>query len=100
MKRRNRKSWVETSVKELFDLSDEDLVIVEFRSALALELQKARRDKRLTQGEVAERIGTSQAQVSKMEGGVAQVTLDRMIKALTALGVTRAAIVKALGRVA
>ena len=100
MARRKGKSWVETSVQELMDLSDEDLVLVEFRAALALALQKARRDKRITQGEAAERIGTSQAQVSKMEGGVASVTLDRMIKALTALGVTRAAIVKALGRVA
>lgn len=98
MARRKGKGWVTTSVEELFDLSDEELVIVEFRAALALALQKARRDKRITQGEAAERIGTSQAQVSKMEAGVASVTLDRMIRALTALGVTRAAIVKALGR--
>jgi predicted transcriptional regulator len=100
MARRKGKTWVETSVEELLDLSDEDRVIVEFRAALALALQKARRAKGLTQGEAAELIGTSQAQVSKMEAGVSSVTLDRMIKALTALGVSRTTIVKALNMAA
>jgi hypothetical protein len=45
-------------------------------------------------------IGTSQAQVSKMEAGVSSVTLDRMIKALTALGASRTTIVKALHKAA
>jgi transcriptional regulator with XRE-family HTH domain len=87
-------------VEELLDLSDEDRVIVEFRAALALAMQKARKSKNITQGEAAELIGTSQAQVSKMEAGVSSVTLDRMIKALTALGVSRSTIVKALNRAA
>ncbi len=42
MKQRKGKTWVETDVEELFDLSAEDLVIVEFRAALALALQQAR----------------------------------------------------------
>ena len=100
MGRRKGKTWVETNVTELLDLSEEDRVIVEFRAALALALQKARKAKRLTQGEAADRIGTSQAQVSKMEAGVSSVTLDRMIKALTALGASRAMIVRALNRAA
>jgi hypothetical protein len=35
-----------------------------------------------------------------MEAGLASVTLDRMVKALTALGVSRTTIVKALGHAA
>ena len=100
MERRKKKTWVETDVRELLDLSDEDLVIVEFRAALALALQKARKRKKITQEEAAELIGTSQAQVSKMEAGVSAVTLDRMIKALTTLGVSRTSIVKALSNAA
>lgn len=100
MVRRKRKTWVETSVEEFLDLSDEDVVIVEFRAALALALQQTRRRKKITQEESAEIIGTSQAQVSKMEAGVSSMTLDRMLKALAALGMSRMAIVKALGRAA
>ncbi len=36
----------------------------------------------------------------RMEAGVSSVTLDRMIRALTTLGVSRATIVKALGNAA
>lgn len=100
MAQRRGKSWVETTVEEFLDLSAEDRVIVEFRAALGLALQQARRRRKLTQVEAAQIIGTSQAQVSKMEAGVASVTLDRMIKALTALGVQRATIVRALSRAA
>jgi DNA-binding XRE family transcriptional regulator len=100
MVRRKGKTWIETSVPELLQLSAEDRVIVELRAALALAFQEARRRKKLTQQEAAERIGTSQAQISKMEAGVASVTLDRMIKALAALGVSRTTIVKALAKAA
>jgi predicted XRE-type DNA-binding protein len=100
MKRRKGKSWVETDVEELLDLSPEDLVIVEFRAALAVALQRARKRKKLTQEEAAEMIGTSQAQVSKMEAGQASITLDRLIKALAALGVSRPAILRALNTAA
>jgi transcriptional regulator with XRE-family HTH domain len=89
---RKKKTWV--------DLSTEDLVIVEFRAALALAMQRARKQRGITQEEAAQIIGTSQAQISKMEAGVATVTLDRMIKALTTLGVSRTTIVKALGTAA
>jgi len=100
MVQRKGKTWVETNVAELLDLSDEDVVIIEFRAALALALQKMRKRKKITQEETAEIIGTSQAQVSKMEAGVSSMTLDRMIKALAALGMSRMAIVKALGKAA
>ena len=93
-------TWVETTAEELLGLSREDLVIVEFRAALALALQKVRRRKRLTQEQAAERIGTSQAQISKMEAGQSSITLDRMIKALAALGVSRPEIVRALSSAA
>lgn len=100
MNRRKGKSWVQTDVEELLDLSPEDLVIVEFRAALAVALQRARKRKKLTQEEAAEQIGTSQAQVSKMEAGRSSITIDRLIKALASLGVSRPAILKALNSAA
>lgn len=100
MKRRKGKTWTETDVDELLELSREDRVTVEFRAALAVALQKARKRKGLTQEEAAEAIGTSQAQISKMEAGQSTITLDRMIRALARLGLSRRAIVRALGSAA
>lgn len=100
MKRRKGKTWTETDVDELLDLSQEDRVIVEFRAALAAAFQKARKRKGLTQEEAAEAIGTSQAQISKMEAGRSTITLDRMIRALAGLGLSRGAIVRALASAA
>ena len=91
---------METDVEEMLGLSPEDLVIVEFRAALAIALQRARKRKKLTQEEAAELVGTSQAQVSKMEAGQSSVTIDRLIKALAALGVSRPTILKALNSAA
>jgi len=100
MKRRKKKSWMETEVEALLGLSAEDVVIVEFRAALAIALQRARKRKKLTQEEAAESIGTSQAQVSKMEADQSLITIDRLIKALASLGVSRPAILKALNTAA
>lgn len=100
MRRRKNNPWVETDVDELLGLSEEERVLVELRAALAIALQRARKRKRLTQGEAAEAIGTSQAQVSKMEAGQSSITLDRMIRALASLGLSRGAIVRAMGSAA
>jgi len=100
MKRRKGKTWVETDVEELLDLSAEDLVIVEFRAALALALQQARKRQKLTQERAARVIGTSQAQVARMEAGQSSITIDRLIKALTALGLSRPSILRALNSAA
>jgi len=87
-------------VEELLDLSAQDLVIVEFRAALALALQQARKRQKLTQEAAAKAIGTSQAQVARMEAGQSSITIDRLIKALTALDVSRPTILKALNSAA
>jgi predicted XRE-type DNA-binding protein len=100
MKRHKGASWVETDVRELLGLSAEELVIVEFRAALAVAVQNARKRKKLNQEEAAKLIGTSQAQVSKMEAGQSTISIDRMIKALASLGVSKPAIVRALSSAA
>lgn len=91
---------METDVGDLLGLSAEDLVIVEFRAALAVALQQARKRKKMTQAAAAKVIGTSQAQVARMEAGQSSITIDRLIKALAALGVSRPTILKALNSAA
>jgi transcriptional regulator with XRE-family HTH domain len=91
---------VETDVWRLFDQSEQDLVIVEFKVALALALQQARARQKLTQEKAAKMIGTSQAQVTWMEAGQSTITIDRLIQALIVLGATRATILRALNSAA
>lgn len=91
-----RRTWVETDVQELLDLSAQDLVIIEFKAALALALQRARQRQKLTREGAAKRIGTSSAQVARMEAGWSSITIDCLIEALIVLGATRATILRAL----
>ena len=97
MVKRSGRTWTETSAEKLLGLSADEMILVEFRAGLALALQKARKRKGLTQGEAAEQVGSSQARLSKMEAGQSSITIDRMIRALVALGVSRLAIIRALG---
>ena len=43
----------------------------------------------LTQAELAERLGSSQSRVAKLEGTDPAVSLDLLVRALLALGATR-----------
>jgi predicted transcriptional regulator len=75
-----------TTVKEFLDLTDEDMVVIEARIAIAAAIRKGRTEAGLTQAELAKRIGSSQARVAKMEGGDPQASLESMIRALGATG--------------
>lgn len=72
-------------------------MVVEFRATLAVALQQSHKRRGLTRETAAERIGTSPAQVSKMEAGQGAIPIDRLIQALASLGESSARIAKALG---
>lgn len=54
-------------------------------------VRSQRKAANLTQGELAERLGTSQRWVSELERGKATIELEMALRALTALGVTLSA---------
>ena len=83
------------SVAEFLDLSPEEEAFVELKVTLAANLQQRRLEEGLTQTEVAERLGTSQSRVAKMESGDRTVSVDLLVRALFAMGVSR----QVLGRV-
>lgn len=63
---------------EQFDLTKE---------VVAERIRHYRKENGLTQSKLAERIGVQKTQVSKLEGGKVNLTLDTMRKIFTALGV-------------
>ena len=82
--------WTEGSVQELLDLSDEEMAIIETRSRLAERVRKARGERKISQGRLAERIDSTQPSVARMEQGLASI--EMLIRALLALGIPQSEI--------
>lgn len=81
--------------EDFLGLAPEEAALVEMHLALAKDLRALRQGKKLTQAELAQRIGSSQSRVAKMEAADPSVSIDLLLKALLNLGRTR----RQLGRV-
>jgi transcriptional regulator with XRE-family HTH domain len=66
------------------------------RVALGSKLKELRNRKRLSQVELARRIGPSQSRVAKLEAADPSVSLDLLIRSLITLGVTRQALARVI----
>ena len=86
--------WKIGSATDLLGLSDEEAAIVELKVSLAVAVRKRRQQKKLTQAELADLIGSSQSRVAKIEAADAEVSLDLLVRSLLALGVTRQGLAK------
>lgn len=89
--------FVVTDAEEFLGLTSEESKIVEVKLALGDYLRQLRREHRWTQTQVANRIGSSQSRVAKMEASDASVSLDLMLKALFSLGATAPDVGRVIG---
>jgi hypothetical protein len=95
-KRRLKASgWRLGSAAEFLGLSPEEAAFVELKLALADYLHELRVRKRWTQAKVAQRLGSSQSRVAKMEAADPSVSVDLLVRSLLVLGASR----EELGRV-
>lgn len=85
-------NWRQGSVRELLGLSDAEAAILEMRVRLAERVRERRSARRITQRDLAERMGSTQPRVARLEQSDA--SLEMLIRALLALGVDR----KEIGR--
>ena len=90
------RGFKETTVGEWLELTPEQIEMIELRVALATKLRRMREGRKMTQADLARRIGTSQPRVSKMESGDPAVTVDLLIRSLLALGASRRVIGRAI----
>ena len=88
-KRLESKGWKVGNAREFLNLSAEEAAYVELKLALSKNLQEYRREKKLTQEELARRLGSSQSRIAKMEAGDPSVSLDLLVRSLLALGASR-----------
>lgn len=56
------------------------------RYEIIAQIVKARQEQKITQAEMAERMGTKKSNISRFESGSYNPSLDFLIKAVTALG--------------
>ena len=78
--------WAVGSAAEFLAMSPEEAAFVEVKVALSLSLRRWRARQKLTQGELAKRLQSSQSRVAKMEAADATVSVDLLLRSLLKLG--------------
>jgi predicted XRE-type DNA-binding protein len=71
---------------EWLGLTEQEQAIVKMRVNFALEIERVRKTKKISQQALAERIGTQQSGVARMLNNPASATIDSLINTLLALG--------------
>lgn len=92
--------WRVGGAADFLELSAEEAAFMELKLALAVHLRGTRLRLGWTQTEVADRLGSSQSRVAKMEAADASVSLDLLVRSLLALGVSRSEVGRIIARAA
>lgn len=96
--RLERAGWKVGSVQAFLGLTEAESALIEIKLALARCLRERRAAQQWTQAELARQLGSSQSRVAKMESADASVSLDLLIRALLALGITRREVARIIGQ--
>jgi len=84
-----KNNWVEGNVSELLGLDNADMEFIETKLALSQTLRSRRKQKGMTQADLATALHTSQSRVSCLEHGDPGTTVDLLLNALFHLGLKR-----------
>jgi DNA-binding XRE family transcriptional regulator len=87
--RLRRAGWAVGSVAEFLGLTEAEATLVELKLTLSRRLKERRTRSRLSQGQLAKLLGSSQSRVAKMEAGDPSVSIDLLVRSLLAMGATR-----------
>ncbi len=96
-KRLEAKGWKIGNVSEFLNLSPEEAAYIELKLTLSKNLQKYRREKKLTQEGLARLLKSSQSRIAKMEAGDPSVSLDLLVRSLLVLGASKKNLARMLG---
>src|SRR5947209_15783989 len=87
--------WKDGTVAEFLELTPEESALIEIKLALSRRLRE-RRQKRMTQTQLAEKIQSSQSRIAKAETGHSSVSLELLVRAMLATGASPKEIGKAI----
>ena len=91
-----KKGWKIGGAEEFLELTSEEAAYVDMKLRLSESLRARRRQRKLTQSQVASLIKSSQSRVAKMETGDPTVSLDLLIRSLLALGASEKDLAKTI----
>ena len=92
----NKMGWKVGSASDFLTLSSEESAYVELKVSLSRYLYEKRTQKHWTQGQLAQKIKSSQSRVAKMEKGDPSVSIDLLVKSLLAMGTSKNELAKAI----
>jgi ribosome-binding protein aMBF1 (putative translation factor) len=95
-KRLEASGWIVGSAEDFLGLTAEERAIVEMRLNLSAVLKNRRRALGLSQTALARQLASSQSRLAKMEAADPSVSLDLLLRALLAAGVTRRELARAI----
>jgi len=78
--------WKVGDAADFLEMSDEERQLLDTRVALALAIREQRKATGLSQKELGARLKTSQPRVAKIERAASDVSMDQLVRALTAAG--------------
>jgi len=81
------KGWKIGTAAEFLELTPEEAALVEIKLSLSRNLRQ-RRQGRMTQAELAEKLHSSQPRIAKAEGGDGSVSIELLVRAMLATGAT------------
>ena len=87
--------WRVGTAAEFLELTQEESALIEIKLALSRKLRE-RRQKRMTQAQLAEKIQSSQSRIAKAETGHSSVSLELLVRAMLATGASPKEIGKAI----
>ena len=97
-KRLEQAGWAVGGAAQFLELSEHEARFVEMKLALAAGVRQKRERIGLTQTSLAERLGSSQSRVAKMEAGDRSVSIDLLMRSLLSIGANPAEIAKYIKR--
>lgn len=81
------KGWKVGTVAEFLELTPEESALIEIKLALSRNLRQ-RRQRQMTQADLAAKIQSSQPRIAKAESGDGSVSLELLLRAMLATGAT------------
>ena len=78
--------WKVGDTADFLDMNDDERQLLDTRVALALAIRQQRAVSKLSQKQLGARLKTSQPRVAKIERAAADVSMDQLVRALTAAG--------------
>jgi len=85
-RRLESRGWKVGAAKDFLGLSPQESAFIEMKLELAERLRTRRKDRNLSQVELARLVKSSQSRVAKMEAGDPSVSMDLLVRSLLALG--------------